>query len=820
MAKYTSGRQKNLKVGIPSYSEDLTSLEVIGKVGIGTTNATANLQVDGSVILGSNSSDLINIPGSISSNLYPDGDGVHDVGRAPQIGSGANRWKDANFTGKGVFDSGVDAHNIEIGVGVANLIYSTSGNLELNAQSGITNIDDIVTISGNVGIGTTNPTSKLWVQGDGYFSGVITANSFIGDGSQLTGIATPGSISVSISPNIDDVFQYVPYATSFGSTTGFGATTLLVYNPSYGNLGIGTTNPTSKLSVEGDGYFSGVVTANSFRGDGSQLTGIVTSGTSLVSISTNNTDINQYVTYVTSFGSTTGFGATTALVYNPFSGNLGIGTVNPTSKLSVEGDGYFTGVVTANSFIGDGSQLTGIVTSGSGSVSISTNTTDANQYVPYATSIGTVLGFGATTALIYNPFTGNLGIGTTNPTSKLSVEGDTYVSGISTLSKLILTANGGPTSPQLQFTGSNSAWIDFGQIGVGTPTFTTRSSGTKLVLWNRVDASNVDYAFGISSGPDTLWSSVSSNFARFGWYAGTVGIATLYGEGNLDIVGIVSASSFRPKSGYIQAPDGTNSFYIYNSTGNVAFQGTIGVSQINSSAGYSAITFSSSSTTPTVDIVNNLNVSGVTSTNSLSIGSTQVISSSRELQNIASLDATTIATIESAIVNAPNTFDDIQVTGLSTFTNGPVLIGTGTSTGTTPQALQVESGAYFSGNLGIGTTNPTSKLQVEGDVFVSGILTATDINSASDINLKKNIRPFENSLDKVIQINGVTFEWKKTNSQSAGIIAQDVEKVFPELVRDGDFKTVNYNGLIGVLVESIKELKQEIEDLKRKIERQ
>jgi len=210
-------------------------------------------------------------------------------------------------------------------------------------------------------------------------------------------------------------------------------------------------------------------------------------------------------------------------------------------------------------------------------------------------------------------------------------------------------------------------------------------------------------------------------------------------------------------------------------------------------------------------------VSNVTSTNSLSIGSTQVISSSRQLQNIASLDATTTTTIEEAIANAPNTFIDLQVTGISTFTNGPVLIGSGTSTTTTLQQLQVTGGAYISNNAGIGTTNPTSKLQVEGDVFVSGIITSTDFNSASDINLKKNIKPFENALDKIIQINGVTFEWKTTNSQSAGIIAQDVEKVFPELVRDGNFKTVNYNGLIGVLVESIKELKQEIEELKRKI---
>ena len=68
-----------------------------------------------------------------------------------------------------------------------------------------------------------------------------------------------------------------------------------------------------------------------------------------------------------------------------------------------------------------------------------------------------------------------------------------------------------------------------------------------------------------------------------------------------------------------------------------------------------------------VDILRGLNVSGITSVQSLSIGSTQVISSARELQNISSLDSTTTATIEAAIKVAPNTFTDLKITGISTF---------------------------------------------------------------------------------------------------------------------------------------------------------
>jgi hypothetical protein len=132
--------------------------------------------------------------------------------------------------------------------------------------------------------------------------------------------------------------------------------------------------------------------------------------------------------------------------------------------------------------------------------------------------------------------------------------------------------------------------------------------------------------------------------------------------------------------------------------------------------------------TAALDIAGDARVSGVTTTNSLNIGATQVISSARQLQNISSLDATTTATIESAIANAPNTFTDLRVTGISTFTNGPVLIGTATTTGTASQPLQVTGGAYISGNTGIGTTTPTSTLTVQGDARVSGVTTTNSLN--------------------------------------------------------------------------------------------
>ena len=114
--------------------------------------------------------------------------------------------------------------------------------------------------------------------------------------------------------------------------------------------------------------------------------------------------------------------------------------------------------------------------------------------------------------------------------------------------------------------------------------------------------------------------------------------------------------------------------------------------------------------------------------------------------------------------------------------------------------------------VGVGTTIPSSALQV------SGTITCIDVNSTSDINLKENIHQIKNPLDKVIQINGVGFRWKDSKEEAMGVIAQDIEEVIPELVKNSNgTKTVNYNGLVGVLIEAIKEQQRQIEELKKQI---
>ena len=119
------------------------------------------------------------------------------------------------------------------------------------------------------------------------------------------------------------------------------------------------------------------------------------------------------------------------------------------------------------------------------------------------------------------------------------------------------------------------------------------------------------------------------------------------------------------------------------------------------------------------------------------------------------------------------------------------------------------------------------RLEDDGDLHVDGDVIAFS-TTVSDERLKENIQVVDNALDKVSQLKGVTFDWKKDGEHSAGLIAQDVEKVLPSAVKekglpfkaddDQEYKTVEYSQVTSLLVEAIKELKEENKLLRAEIE--
>jgi hypothetical protein len=196
--------------------------------------------------------------------------------------------------------------------------------------------------------------------------------------------------------------------------------------------------------------------------------------------------------------------------------------------------------------------------------------------------------------------------------------------------------------------------------------------------------------------------------------------------------------------------------------------------------------------------------------------------------------------------------------------------------GVYPNLITWTNGLFISnsGSVGIGTETPESKLHVTSDIKTNGnifldnnfkikqkdsssnykdllwlsdqnvtylqgnsvyfrtlanntlgyfdstgnLTTVGDVAAFSDEKLKKNVKTIDNALDKVKRLRGVEYERRDIDKKGLGFIAQEVEKVLPELVSQHDeFKTVSYGNVVSVLVEAIKELSAEVELLKSKI---
>jgi hypothetical protein len=273
MAKYTSGRQINLKVGVSSYSENLTSVEVIGKVGIGTTNAQQySLYVEGDTNIKGDAlvGNVLISSGIVTSNsgvvtYYGDGSklsGIVSLEYVTSAGVSTNVIGGiASITSLSV--SGVSTLGIvEISSGIVTatvgiVTYYGDGSKLL----GVTTTIDYIERSGvstNV-IGGIASITSLNVSGVSTLgvvqisSGIVTATvgivTYYGDGSKLLGISTLG-----ISVQNQEIVSYPVYptlASSVGVTTLGVLNSKLSYIPSSSSFGIGTNVPRENLDVIG-----------------------------------------------------------------------------------------------------------------------------------------------------------------------------------------------------------------------------------------------------------------------------------------------------------------------------------------------------------------------------------------------------------------------------------------------------------------------------------------------------------------------------------------------------------------------------------------
>jgi hypothetical protein len=119
--------------------------------------------------------------------------------------------------------------------------------------------------------------------------------------------------------------------------------------------------------------------------------------------------------------------------------------------------------------------------------------------------------------------------------------------------------------------------------------------------------------------------------------------------------------------------------------------------------------------------------------------------------------------------------------------------------------------SFFSANVGIGKSNPNYELDVVGSIWITG-----DYNLESDERVKENIQPLMNSLDIINAINGVSYIKKRNRKEEIGLIAQNVQEHLPVMVQENNgLLGINYQGMIAVLVEAVKELSAEVDELKK-----
>ena len=202
--------------------------------------------------------------------------------------------------------------------------------------------------------------------------------------------------------------------------------------------------------------------------------------------------------------------------------------------------------------------------------------------------------------------------------------------------------------------------------------------------------------------------------------------------------------------------------------------------------------------------------------------------------NKANLD-----TINQDLANNDNVqFADLVLTGNLTVQGTTTTLNTqeltiedkllSVASGSTTTAAADGGGFHISGaNASITWDNGNSRLAINKSTHFTGDVQATgDVvaYASSDERLKDEIKPIENPLQKINEISGNSFIWNEEKQniykgKDYGVIAQEVEKVLPELVKENEwgYKAVKYDKIVSLLIEGIKELSKEVTDLKNKI---
>jgi trimeric autotransporter adhesin len=393
---------------------------------------------------------------------------------------------------------------------------------------------------------------------------------------------------------------------------------------------------------------------------------------------------------------------------------------------------------------------------------------------------------------------GNIGVGTTSPGAKLDVAGAVKADAVT------LPPTAGAATGVLNLDG-NRFLHAFGSsntfLGTNAGNFTTVGSG-------RVTGIGYSALTNNTSGGD---NTAVGSFALFSNTAGSSNTAT--GSGAL-----------YNNNGGNNTATGTNALHT----------NTDGVN--NTATGTGTLVFNTTGNSNTATGVSALVVN--------TTGSENTAMGSVALDNNTTGNRNTAVGVFAGFANTTgslNTFIGYNAGPPAIGSGGMAQLSNATAIGANAQVSASNAMVLGDGtvNVGIGVTGPFNKLDVAGDIRIgadsrgcvmdrSGTVIAG--TCSSDARLKQNVQPFDPVLEQLIRLEPVHFDWKTEDypelhlgtSRSFGLIAQEVEKVLPELVTSDErgFKAVKYSELPLLLLQAVRELKAENDGLRKQVETQ
>jgi hypothetical protein len=795
----------------------------LGNVGVGTTIPSTTLEVRGQgiksqdalftgIVTASGQSNLTDLSVSGVSTLgtlqVSSGVATASSGIITYYGDGSNLTgvvesigvsSDSSFVGSGVtiinFIGGDDVSvTVEKTGTSANVTINADPNLDLTNVV-VTGIATIGIITDTVSIGVTN----------------VYAENLYGDASNVTGITTSvlGGTNINVdgvtgivTVNLDDTINITGANISGVGTIATADVTNLTAS---GVSTLGTVQISSDVFVTGLSTFASNVDVNASVDISSNLT---VDGLS---------DLDELnVAGIATFASDLDVNASVDV-----SSNLTVDGLSDLDELNVAGIATFAsdldvnasvdisnnlnvaGVVTATTFSGNGSALTGLPIGAIGIQSAGTIIGTAVTTLNFIGAGNTFKITGTTVDISIDSAAGGAGVASTITVTDESAD--------TTCFPIFSTEATGDINPK---TGSN---LNFNSAN-GTLTATTFSgSGASLtsIPNSALDNSTIS---GVSlgsnlgtltmnvsgtglSGSDTYDGSANTTFTVTSNATNSNTASTIVardGSGNFS-AGTITATTFSGSGASLTSiPNGAldNSTISGISLGGTLGTLTMGVSG-NGLSGSDTYDGSAGTTfTVTSNATNNNTASTIVFRDGSGNFSAGTITADLTGDVTGNADTATSATSATTATTATNATNITLADESSDATCFPVF-----ATGATGnQAPKTDSSAL--------TYNAST-----------GTLAATNVNSTSDANLKENIETIVGSIDILKDINGVRFVWKDLGTPSVGVIAQDVEKVLPELVSERDdtgTKSVNYNGLVGVLIEAVKELSTRVSKLENK----